>query len=75
MSFFLRQLDEMHDKLNNMYPVPESDQLLVQSFVVNNLLLFYMTPLFMGISFFAYATELGRQLEKGDIGAGEQLLV
>ena len=74
MFFFLKQLDEMHDKLNNTFPVPEKDQLLVQSFVVNNLLLFYMIPLFMGVSYFAYALDLGRQLDSQKIDA-HQLLV
>ena len=64
MIFFLSQLDDMHDKLNNIYPVPESDQLLLQSFVVNNMLLFYMIPLFMGVSYFAYATDMGKQVEE-----------
>ena len=62
--FFLSQLDDMHDKLNNMYPVPESDQLLVQSFVVNNMLLFYMIPLFMGVSYYAYASDMGKQIDE-----------
>lgn len=62
--FFLNQLDEMHDKLNNMYPVPESDQLLVQSFVVNNMLLYYMIPLFMGVSYYAYASDMGKQIDE-----------
>ena len=62
--FFLSQLDDMHDKLNNMYPVPEKEQLLVQSFVVNNMLLFYMIPLFMGVSYYAYASDMGKQIDE-----------
>ena len=71
MNFFLRQLDEMHDKLNNMYPVSEHDELLLQSFVIINMLLFYMMPLFMGVSFFAYTSELGRKLEDSTFEGAE----
>jgi hypothetical protein len=48
-------LDDLNNKINNMYPVAETDQLLLSSFVINNLLLFYMIPLFVSVSYFAYA--------------------
>jgi hypothetical protein len=56
----------MNDKLNNEYPVPQDQELLLQSFVVNNLLLFYLAPLFSAVSYFAYATDMARLIEKAE---------
>jgi len=61
--FFLRKLDEINDKVNNMYPVDEETQLNKEYFVVSNLLLFYMTPLFLAVSFVGHAVDAGRAVD------------
>lgn len=61
--FFLRKLDEINDKTNNMYPVDEETQLLKQYFVVVNLLLYYLIPLFMVVSLVAHTIDAGRAVD------------
>ena len=61
MIIFLRDLDDINQRLDNVYPVDEPDQLMKQYFVILSILLFFIAPLFMSVSFIAYALELNRE--------------
>ena len=61
MIIFLRDLDDINQRLDNMYPVDEPDQLMKEYFVMVSILLFFIAPLFMSVSFIAYALEVNRE--------------
>ena len=61
MIIFLRDLDDINQKLDNMYPVDEPDQLMKEYFVMVSVLLFFIAPLFMSVSFVAYVRETHRE--------------
>ena len=61
MFIFLRDLDDINQRLDNMYPVDEPDQLMKEYFVMVSILLFFIAPLFMSVSFIAYALEVNRE--------------
>ncbi len=61
MVIFLRDLDDINQRLDNMYPVDEPDQLMKEYFVMVSILLFFIAPLFMSVSFIAYALEVNRE--------------
>ena len=60
---FLKNLDDINQKLDNMYPVDEASSLMKQYFVIMNILLFFMSPLFMAVSFTAYTLEGLRHMQ------------
>ena len=60
--FFLRDLDDINQILDNTYPVSEESQLMKQYFVIMNILLFFLVPLFMVVSFLAYTLECVRKM-------------
>jgi hypothetical protein len=60
--FFLRDLDDINQILDNTYPVSEESLLMKQYFVIMNILMFFLAPLFMLVSFLAYTLECLRQM-------------
>ena len=61
---FLDDLDDINQKLDNMYPVDEGSLLMKQYFVIMNVLLFFLSPLFMSVSFIAITSECLRQMRE-----------
>ena len=61
MIIFLRDLDDINQRLDNMYPVDEPDLLMKEYFVMVSILLFFIAPLFMSVSFIAYVLEIHRE--------------
>ena len=58
MIIFLHDLDEINQRLDNIYPVDEESLLNKEYFVMVSLLLFFIAPLFMAVSYVAYALEI-----------------
>ena len=65
MVIFFSELDIMYDKLNSMYPIPLRENQAIQSYMIGTFLLYMIPALFQGISFCAYAKELGLYLDYG----------
>ena len=61
MIIFLGDLDDINQRLDNVYPVDEPDQLMKEFFVMVSILLFFIAPLFMSVSFIAYTLEINRE--------------
>lgn len=61
MILFLRNLDDINQKLDNMYPVDESSSLMKEYFVMASIMFIFIAPLFMAISFVAHVREVYRE--------------
>ena len=61
---FLGVLDDMNNKTNNIHPPAEKDLLVTQTYVIFFFVIYVFGPLFQGISFCAYAMELGLYLDE-----------
>lgn len=60
MILFLRDLDDINQKLDNIYPVDETSSLMKEYFVMVSILLLFIAPLFMAVSFVANVLEVNR---------------
>ena len=60
---FFSVLDDLNNVTNNAFPVPEKDLQINSSYIVLTFVLYILPTLVQGVSFCAYASELGMYLD------------
>ena len=66
IALFLSELDKIHDKINNAYPVTEQDLRNSSTFVALTIMLYILPVFYQGLSYFAYIRELSLYYDKSE---------
>ncbi len=61
---FFSVLDDMNNIVNNAYPQTEMQIQSIRSFIVLNMLLYFLPSIAQGVTYCAYVNELGLYLDE-----------